>query len=91
MVDISRNLIPWAAEQGVRDNIRFVRGNLCVIHHSRKLLTNTQSFDILKHIVSSNISRLETVLLIWSECHVLRFVSPRIPGVFYLKKSIVSW
>ena len=39
MVDISRNLLPWAAEQGVRDNIRFVRGNLCV-HHSG-LLTNT--------------------------------------------------
>ena len=28
MVDISRNLLPWATEQGVRDNIRFVRGNL---------------------------------------------------------------
>ena len=41
MVDISRNLLPWAAEQGVRDNIRFVRGNLCV--HCSKLLNNTQS------------------------------------------------
>jgi SAM-dependent methyltransferase len=36
MVDISRNLLPWAAEQGVRDNIRFVRGNLCV-HHSKTI------------------------------------------------------
>ena len=44
MVDISRNLLPWAAEQGVRDNIRFVRGNLCV-HHS-KLLNNTQSLMV---------------------------------------------
>lgn len=28
MVDISKGLLPWAAEQGVIDNIRFVRGNL---------------------------------------------------------------
>jgi hypothetical protein len=37
IVDISRSLLPWAAEQGVRDNIQFVRGNLYV--HNSKLLT----------------------------------------------------
>ena len=36
MVDISSNLLPWATEQGVRDNIQFVKGNLCV-HHSKSL------------------------------------------------------
>ena len=30
LVDISRDLLPWAAEHGVQDNIRFVRGNLYV-------------------------------------------------------------
>ena len=28
MVDTSRVLLPWAVKQGVRGNIRFVRGNL---------------------------------------------------------------
>lgn len=28
MVDISKSLSPWATEQGVTENIRFIRGNL---------------------------------------------------------------
>ena len=40
MVDISSNLPLWAAE-GVPNNIRFIKGNLCVRHS--KLLTYPQS------------------------------------------------
>jgi hypothetical protein len=36
MVDISSNLLRRAAES-VRDNVRFVEGNLCV-HHSKLIL-----------------------------------------------------
>ena len=28
MVEVSKDLLPWAVEQGIIDNIRFVRGNL---------------------------------------------------------------
>ncbi|PPQ92318.1 hypothetical protein CVT25_008524 [Psilocybe cyanescens] len=44
MVDISRGLLPWAVEQGVADNIRFVRGNFL----KQRLPFNDESFDLVR-------------------------------------------
>ncbi|KIM38315.1 hypothetical protein M413DRAFT_12796 [Hebeloma cylindrosporum] len=44
MVDVSRGLLPWAAEQGVIDNIRFVRGNFL----KQRLPFNNDSFDLVR-------------------------------------------
>ncbi|KAF4611259.1 hypothetical protein D9613_006595 [Agrocybe pediades] len=44
MVDISRGLFPWAAEQGVVENIRFVRGNFL----KQRLPFNDESFDLVR-------------------------------------------
>jgi len=42
MVDISRNMLLCAAENGVQNNVRFVRGNLCVLRSN-----NQKKFQLL--------------------------------------------
>ncbi|KAF8963398.1 hypothetical protein BDZ97DRAFT_1919832 [Flammula alnicola] len=44
MVDISKGLLPWAVEQGVTDNIRFVRGNFL----KQRLPFSDNSFDMVR-------------------------------------------
>ncbi|KDR70987.1 hypothetical protein GALMADRAFT_229935 [Galerina marginata CBS 339.88] len=44
MVDISQGLLPWASEQGVTENIRFIRGNFL----KQRLPFNDESFDLVR-------------------------------------------
>ncbi|KAF9482643.1 hypothetical protein BDN70DRAFT_892417 [Pholiota conissans] len=68
MVDISKGLLLWAVEQGVTDNIRFVRGNFL----KQRLPFSNNSFDLIRmSCLALCVTADSWVFLLQEVCRVL--------------------